>query len=86
VTQENPPRPRHNQNLRPPPPNRHQPTRHLNTPATPQLLWQDARKRKLITTGTFTAEAKKATRDGAPPIDLTNSDRLSDSSSDTTSA
>jgi restriction system protein len=33
----------------------------------------------LITTGTFTAEAKKeATRDGAPPIDLIDGDRLCD--------
>ncbi|WP_300611557.1 restriction endonuclease [Trebonia sp.] len=33
----------------------------------------------LITTGTFTAEAKKeATRDGAPPVDLIDGDRLSD--------
>jgi len=31
----------------------------------------------LITTGTFTADAKKeATRDGAPPIDLIDGDRL----------
>ncbi len=31
----------------------------------------------LITTGTFTADAKKeATRDGAPPIDLVDGDRL----------
>jgi restriction system protein len=31
----------------------------------------------LITTGTFTAEAKKeATRDGAPPVDLIDGDRL----------
>jgi restriction system protein len=30
-----------------------------------------------ITTGTFTAEAKKeATRDGAPPIDLIDGDQL----------
>ncbi len=33
----------------------------------------------LITTGTFTADAKKeATRDGAPPIDLIDGDRLCD--------
>ena len=33
----------------------------------------------LITTGTFTAEAKKeATRDGAPPIDLIDGERLCD--------
>jgi restriction system protein len=33
----------------------------------------------LITTGTFTSEAKKeATRDGAPPIDLIDGDRLCD--------
>jgi restriction system protein len=33
----------------------------------------------LITTGTFTAEAKQeATRDGAPPIDLIDADRLCD--------
>jgi restriction system protein len=33
----------------------------------------------LITTGTFTTEAKKeATRDGAPPIDLIDGDRLCD--------
>jgi len=31
----------------------------------------------LITTGTFTADAKKeATRDGAPPVDLIDGDRL----------
>ena len=31
----------------------------------------------LITTGSFTADAKKeATRDGAPPIDLIDGDRL----------
>jgi restriction system protein len=31
----------------------------------------------LITTGTFTAEAKnEATRDGAPPIDLIDGERL----------
>jgi len=34
---------------------------------------------RLITTGTFTAEAKQeATRDGAPPIDLIDADRLCD--------
>lgn len=34
-------------------------------------------KGTLITTGTFTAEAKKeATRDGAPPIDLIDGERL----------
>ena len=33
----------------------------------------------LITTGTFTAEAKReATRDGAPPVDLIDGDRLCD--------
>ncbi len=33
----------------------------------------------LITTGTFTADAKReATRDGAPPIDLIDGDRLCD--------
>ncbi len=33
----------------------------------------------LITTGTFTSEAKKeATRDGAPPIDLIDGERLCD--------
>jgi Restriction endonuclease len=33
----------------------------------------------LITTGTFSADAKKeATRDGAPPIDLIDGDRLCD--------
>jgi len=33
----------------------------------------------LITTGTFTSEAKKeATRDGAPPVDLIDGDRLCD--------
>jgi len=33
----------------------------------------------LITTGTFTAEAKaEATRDGAPPIDLIDGQRLCD--------
>jgi restriction system protein len=33
----------------------------------------------LITTGTFTAEAlKESTRDGAPPIDLVDGDRLCD--------
>jgi restriction system protein len=33
----------------------------------------------LITTGTFTADAKKeATRDGAPPVDLIDGDRLCD--------
>jgi hypothetical protein len=33
----------------------------------------------LITTGTFTADAKKeATRDGTPPIDLIDGDRLCD--------
>ncbi len=33
----------------------------------------------LITTGTFTAEAQEeATRDGAPPIDLIDGDRLCD--------
>ena len=33
----------------------------------------------LITTGSFTAEAKKeATRDGAPPVDLIDGDRLCD--------
>jgi restriction system protein len=33
----------------------------------------------LITTGTFTSEAKReATRDGAPPIDLIDGDRLCD--------
>ncbi len=32
----------------------------------------------LITTGTFTAEAKEATRDGAPPIDLIDGERLCD--------
>lgn len=33
----------------------------------------------LITTGTFTADAKpEATRDGAPPIDLIDGDRLCD--------
>ncbi len=33
----------------------------------------------LITTGTFTADAKReATRDGAPPIDLIDGDRLSE--------
>jgi restriction system protein len=33
----------------------------------------------LITTGTFTAEAKQeATRDGAPPIDLIDGDSLCD--------
>jgi restriction system protein len=36
-------------------------------------------KGPLITTGTFTADAKeKATRDGAPPIDLIDGDRLCD--------
>jgi restriction system protein len=34
-------------------------------------------KGPLITTGTFTSEAKKeATRDGAPPIDLIDGERL----------
>lgn len=33
----------------------------------------------LITTGTFTSDARKeATRDGAPPIDLIDGDRLCD--------
>ncbi len=33
----------------------------------------------LITTGTFSADARKeATRDGAPPIDLIDGDRLCD--------
>lgn len=33
----------------------------------------------LITTGSFTADAKKeASRDGAPPIDLIDGDRLCD--------
>jgi restriction system protein len=33
----------------------------------------------LITAGTFTADAKKeATRDGAPPVDLIDGDRLCD--------
>jgi restriction system protein len=33
----------------------------------------------LITTGTFTVDAKReATRDGAPPIDLVDGDRLCD--------
>lgn len=33
----------------------------------------------LITTGTFSTDAKKeATRDGAPPIDLIDGDRLCD--------
>ncbi|MGA8745386.1 MAG: restriction endonuclease [Solirubrobacterales bacterium] len=33
----------------------------------------------LITTGTYTAEAKReATRDGAPPIDLIDGERLCD--------
>jgi restriction system protein len=33
----------------------------------------------LITTGTFTAEAKReATRDGAPPVDLIDGERLCD--------
>ncbi len=32
----------------------------------------------LITTGTFTSEAKEATRDGAPPIDLIDGERLCD--------
>jgi restriction system protein len=33
----------------------------------------------LITTGTFTSDAKvEATRDGAPPIDLIDGDRLCD--------
>lgn len=33
----------------------------------------------IITTGTFTAEAKReATRDGAPPVDLIDGERLLD--------
>ena len=33
----------------------------------------------LITTGSFTADAKaEATRDGAPPVDLIDGDRLCD--------
>jgi restriction system protein len=46
----------------------------------PRLQWCDGArggKGLLITTGTFTADAKKeATRDGAPPVDLIDGDRL----------
>lgn len=44
----------------------------------PRVLPVQALPRQL-TTGTFTADAKKeATRDGAPPIDLIDGDRLCD--------
>jgi len=41
----------------------------------------------LITTGNFTADAKQeATRDGAPPVDLIDGDRLCDLLKSTSSA
>jgi Restriction endonuclease len=41
----------------------------------------------LITTGTFTSEAKReSTRDGAPPVDLIDGDQLCDLLSNTSSA
>jgi restriction system protein len=49
------------------------------SPTRPNINCAPRRKGLLITTGTFTTEAKvEATRDGAPPIDLIDGQNLSD--------
>jgi len=41
------------------------------------VQWPDADKGIIITTGTFTADARKeATREGVPPIELVDQDKI----------